>query len=272
MSSTETLLPALDTGIHISGNPEGETIVFFHSSLSTAGQWKSLIKSLQHKYLCVAIDALGYGKAPVRENLDGYHLLDEVERAANALQHANLPMNATNKVHLVGHSFGAAIAMRFASQYSSAIASLAIFEPVAFHLLDKADTGYLEVERVDETVFKSDAETAAKGFYEYWNGEGNFARLPAKIQVRFASLMATVTSDFHALMHCEKTLQDYQHFDFPKLLMFGEQTRHSAKQVVAALKGNWSNLTTVSVSGGHMSPVSTPEEVNPHILEFLTQQ
>lgn len=262
-------LRALDAGIHISGNVDGDVVLLFHSSLSTAGQWNALIQQLEADYLCIAVDSVSYGKAAMRDKLDGYQLADEVERAAQAIQHAGLLLDSPASIHLIGHSFGGAIALRFAAEYPLAIASLSVFEPVAFHLLDEENSGYQEVQQVEETVFKSELSVAAVRFYEYWNGEGNFAKLPIKIQDRFTRLMPIVTSDFYALMHCDKTLDDYQPFNFPKLLMFGEQTRDSAKQVVKALKGIWPDLKIESVSGGHMSPVITPDEVNPYILTFL---
>lgn len=271
MSNSQVSLPALDAGIHFSGNPSGELVLLFHSSLSTAGQWKGLVKELNPDFLCVAVDSVGYGQAPKREKLEGYQLLDEAKRAAMALQKAGFSLSAKTKIHLVGHSFGAAIALRFAAEYRACIKSLSIFEPVAFHLLDPSDSGFQEVQQVDADVFSSEQDVAAVRFYEYWNGAGNFAKLPSKIQQRFARLMPVVTSDFHALMHCEKTLDDYQEFDFPKLLMFGNQTRHSAKQVIAALQQRWPDATTVSVDGGHMSPVLTPDAVNPHIAKFIRQ-
>lgn len=276
------MFEALDSGIHISNNLDGnepnqafDVVLLFHSSLSTAGQWKALTKSLLANtgthYVCVAVDATSYGQAPQRDQLDSFQLFDEVQRAASALQHAGLSLENVASIHLVGHSFGAAIALRFAAEYPQTIKTLSVFEPVAFHLLDKSDSGYQEVEGVETDVFKTEGKIAAIRFYEYWNGAGNFSKLPTKVQERFARLMPIVTSDFYSLMHCDKTLNDYQHFTFPKLLMFGEQTRHSAKQVVKALQKTWPDLTTVSVSGGHMSPVVTPEDVNPHILAFITE-
>jgi pimeloyl-ACP methyl ester carboxylesterase len=82
-------------------------------------------------------------------------------------------------VHLVGHSYGGAVATAVALAHPERVASLTVYEPVLFHLLrEVGDPGWDEVQQVPATVRRhldaGDPEAAACHFVDYWTGAGSF--------------------------------------------------------------------------------------------------
>lgn len=82
------------------------TVVCLHSSMSHGGQWRALANRLQQEFDVITPNLLGYcGSANGFEQLQ---LEDEVAAVI-----AQIPTEA-NHLHLVGHSFGGAVALRLA--------------------------------------------------------------------------------------------------------------------------------------------------------------
>ena len=97
---------------------------------------------------------------------------------------------ATGPIHLVGHSYGGAVALRFAMQQPERLRSLVLIEPVAFHLLrdeapDPANRHLFgEVTELAGLVSPAplpsgDYRCAMARFVDYWNGEGAWLRIEA---------------------------------------------------------------------------------------------
>lgn len=118
-------------GIHVSG--EGPVVVLLHSALSSSIQWKVLCNELNNNFTVVNVDILGYGEADAVECESSYSLSVETKRIQKALALLNL----NNAYHIAGHSCGGAIALKLAVENPNKLLSLALYEPVAFHLLEE---------------------------------------------------------------------------------------------------------------------------------------
>ena len=103
------------------------------------------------------------------------------------------PMRARGPIHLVGHSYGGAVALRFAMQQPERLRSLVLIEPVAFHLLrDEAPdpANRLPLQRGDggrRPCVEGRGRAATTGramarFVDYWNGEGAWLRTKPELQ------------------------------------------------------------------------------------------
>jgi pimeloyl-ACP methyl ester carboxylesterase len=116
----------------------GETVLLLHSSASSSAQWRALTEILQVRWGVLAPDLYGYGKTDQRLCVGSPGLADEV-----ALADAVLAQSA-ERIHLVGHSYGGAVALCFAAHRPERLLSLTLIEPVAFHLLCGAPEGTAE--------------------------------------------------------------------------------------------------------------------------------
>ena len=108
-----------------------------HSSVAGARQWRRLMEDLKDDFRLRAVNLFGYGKTPAwpagaRQSLDDQARLVE----------AALPSDA-GEVYLVGHLFGASVAMKAAARLGSRVTRLALLEPNPVSLLEfMAERGY----------------------------------------------------------------------------------------------------------------------------------
>jgi pimeloyl-ACP methyl ester carboxylesterase len=249
-------------------------VVLLHSSMSSKAQWGALAEQLSDRFDCVALDLQGYGTAPFPSGAAGatdtgyVHTLAHEAAAVDAALVARLAPG--QPFHLVGHSFGGAVALHMARQAPRRLLSLALFEPVAFHLLPVEHPAHVEISGVVARINAcAEDRDATRIFIDYWNRAGAFDAAPASAQDKMIAQIAKVRLDFEALLGEAATLAELSPVTMPALVMAGERspasTRLLAEQLAAALP----NATGLRASGGHMGPITHGEAVNPHIVAFL---
>jgi pimeloyl-ACP methyl ester carboxylesterase len=244
-------------------------VVLLHSSMSSRSQWAALMAAHEPSWRFVALDLLGYGKAPFPDPSQhaGFSLAHEVDAVLAALAE-QLP--GDTPFHLVGHSYGGATALRLARTIPERIRSLAVFEPVAFHLLDAGDAGRREIEAVVDRIRSADADEAAtRMFLDYWNGPGAFDAMPAPLRERFTAQVAKVKLDFVALLGEPATLRDMTAIDVPALVLTGRDGPASTRAVAACLTPALPRASMQQTPGGHMAPITHAADVNAAIVAFL---
>ena len=154
----------------------GEPVVMLHSSLGSKSQWTPLAERLARRFRVIAIDLCGYGDNPIPSAAEPFTLDDEV-----ALVAAHLDRLAASpaRVHVVGHSYGGLVALRFAQLQRDRVASLSLYEPVAFRLLGEHDSALADIIRLKDRVACLVAagcrDEAAQTFVDYWSGDGTYA-------------------------------------------------------------------------------------------------
>ena len=253
-------------GFDVSGMPEQPVVVLLHSSLSSSAQWSRLVTQLRNTYRVVNVDLLGYGSAPEVTDADHYCLNTEVLRIAEGLAEMEL-----KKFDLIGHSFGGAVALKYANEFSQQVNRLVIFEPVAFHLLEPGSNARTEIELIAEKIRDVPPMDGARMFVDYWNGEGYFDTLPPPVCQMLSAQIHKVKLDFKGLIGEALTLQDYQTSCPSGLLLAGKQSPAASRSLMTLLKDNLNGFSFCEVSGGHMAPISHAEEVNQQILDYLGQ-
>lgn len=257
-------------GVYRSGVAGATPVLLLHSSQSNSGQWRQLITQLQGDFDVMAVDLLGYGNAPAAsvDSPESFRFADELPRIEAALSQAQWQQ----PVHLIGHSYGGALALKIALEQPFPVASLAVFEPVAFHVLDAQDSGRQQVEKIAGQMDQLAPAEATARFVDYWNSDGFFASLPARVQQVMISQTEKVIMDFAALMGEPHKASDYAQVQLPVLLLQGQYTQGSAQQVAARLLQVLPQVSTQTVACGHMGPLTHADQVNPLLLAFLHQQ
>ena len=107
----------------------GPAVVCVHASASSSAQWRPLMDRLADRYRILAVDLYGSGQSPSWPAVRPLSLADEVALLG--------PVFATagERCHLVGHSYGGAVALEAALAAPERVASLVLFEPVLFSVL-----------------------------------------------------------------------------------------------------------------------------------------
>lgn len=255
-------------GFHIEGR--GRPVVLLHSSMGSKGQWSALVDRLRRSHRLIAIDLHGYGTSPMPPAGWPFTLQHEVRLIDSVLQLALLPGEA---FHVVGHSYGAAVALQLARAKPQRVLSLALYEPVAVHLLPAGHRSRVEFEQVGAELRRraerGEAMAGAQGFIDYWSADGAFACLPRHVQNKLATLVPKVLLDFEALAREQSTLDTLRGITAPVCLFAGTTGPRPPRDVLDALAGVWPDARRHQVNAGHMAPVTHDWLVNPALECFI---
>jgi pimeloyl-ACP methyl ester carboxylesterase len=107
----------------------GPTVILAHGSGASHREWAPVIAALRDRYRVLTPNLLGYGRSEVWPGNARFHPWSDLGALIALALRANEP------VHLVGHSYGGALALEAARTLGTRVCSLTLIEPVAFHLL-----------------------------------------------------------------------------------------------------------------------------------------
>jgi pimeloyl-ACP methyl ester carboxylesterase len=251
----------------------GAGVVCLHANASTSNQWRALIDLLSPAFHVLAPDAYGAGKSPEWPSDRVIRLHDEVAFMAPLLARAGSPY------FLVGHSYGAAVALRAAIEAPQKIRALALYEPTLFALLDAASPAPNAAEGIRSAVAAAaaaldsgDQDAAARHFIDYWMGAGSWQQTPPSRKPAIAASVANVRRWAHALFYEPTPLAAFRALDIPVLYMLGKRSPLPAHAVAHLLTAALPRVELVEFDDlGHMGPITDPQPVNEAIAGFLAR-
>lgn len=255
-----------------SGVASGQPVLLLHSSASSSAQWRALGADLEARFRVLALDFYGYGGTDPRPGHRALTLADEAALVGALIERCGGP------VHLVGHSYGGAVALRAALHWPQRIAALTLIEPVAFNLLrdggKDAPALLKEVCEVASTVAEGarigDTWGAMAAFVDYWSGPGAWSRAPFEIRTALARRVYKVTQDFHAVVSDPTPLVAYRGLRIPTLLVSGENSPAPVHRIADLLSSILPNARQAMLQGaGHMLPLSHAETLGALIRGHL---
>jgi pimeloyl-ACP methyl ester carboxylesterase len=248
----------------------GPLVVLLHRALGSQQQWRSLARLLRADFQVLTLDLYGYGQTPLPESTSDFGLSQEAALVLRLLDH--LQLNEA-PVHLVGHSYGGATALRLAWEAPTRIASLTLFEPVAFHLLAADDPALQPVlavlAEVQRQLQHGRPDLAVGCFIDYWSGPGSFAGSSVRSQQTFCAGLEKLLLDFQGLLGDPLRLTDLVDLPIPVCLLAGRSSQPPALRVAELLAATLPDCQFHWVEGGHMAPVSHAQEVNVLIVDWL---
>jgi pimeloyl-ACP methyl ester carboxylesterase len=248
---------------------EGEPVVLLHSSASSSAQWRSLIERLCDRYRVIAPDLYGYGGTSPWPGRGAFRLEHEAKLVLPLLGKAGGP------VHLVGHSFGGAVALYIARTRPDLLASLTVVEPVAFHILQGRDVVALVemigvAHRVANALACGDYFGGTAAFVDYWSGTGTWDALAPEKRPGLAACLGKVALDFEATLNEAAMLADFRGLALPTLLVQGTRTPRPTRRICELLASVLPHVEHALVEGaGHMAPLTHRDAVNVLIERHL---
>ena len=246
-------------------------VVALHCSLGSGRQWTKLAAALGGDRF-MAPDISGYGVAACGRDwprtLDG-----EIARLEPWLAKADGP------IHLIGHSYGAAIAFRLAttSPYAQHVRSLTLIEPVLPTLLrdTPADARlYDRFARIAQVVSKDIVDgavlEAVEAFTAFWAGSGPREQFSPSGRLRMIEQADKLPCDFNAALDLDGVAEAARALKVPTLLMSGGLSPYVTQRIVAKLAAliDGAELRHLPAAG-HMLPVTHADRVNPEILRHI---
>jgi len=249
----------------------GPSVVCLHTSAGSSAQWRHLMEAIAPSFKVFAPDFYGDGKSPPlpkgREFEEGHDidLIQPVlERAA--------------PFHLVGHSYGGAIALRIALQQPEKVLSLALYEPALWGLLEAnwpLEAGTKEIQRVRQRLVEQASagllEEGSKGFIDYWTGAGAWDRTPSERKPALAESVRACAMKWVRSLGYSVAESDVAGLQCPVLVVSGSRTTEAARSVVTHLRDLLPQAQFVELGGlGHMGPVTHAQLVAEPIRAFLS--
>jgi pimeloyl-ACP methyl ester carboxylesterase len=249
----------------------GPVVVCLHSNASSSSQWRSLADLLQDRFRVIAVDGYDAGKSPPWPSPGPLRLEDEVRLLAPVLQ------GVGDRFHLVGHSYGGAVAVKTALMFPERVASVVIYEPTLFWLLAGTDPLRSPVQGIwraategADAVDRGDNAAGARRFIDFWMGSGAFDAVPPARQTAVASSVRNLRRWRDTLTRETTPLSAFGALATPVLCMYGEDSPESSLSVVRVLRETLPNVTMAPQPGmGHMGPITHPERVNSQVAQFL---
>jgi pimeloyl-ACP methyl ester carboxylesterase len=249
----------------------GPGVVCLHANSSSSGQWRGLIEALAPRFHVLAADSYGSGKSPPWPAGRVGSLRDEVELLEPVFARAGDPFV------IVGHSYGAAIALVAAVAQPRRVRALVLYEPVLFSLIEAESPPPNAADGIKGATLAAiadldagDMRRSAEHFIDYWMEPGSFARLPEALQAPIMQTVVNLRPWSDALTNEPTPLAAFRDLTMPVLYMTGSKSPASSLGVARLLVPVLPNVETIDLEGlGHMAPITNPGPVNQAIARFL---
>ena len=254
-------------------HPSG-SVIALHCSLGSGRQWTKLTAELGSSCRVVAPDISGYGSGPAPAN-PPLTLADEVEHLGAAIESTEGPL------HLVGHSYGGAIAFKIAttSRFAGRVRSLTLIEPVLPTLLreNPADRRLYDLfaqlaHKVFADLWDGMCLETVDRFTSYWNGSGPAEQLSNEARLRMMDCIEKVAYDFAAVLAEQNVSSAAAAIGVPTLLLSGGLSPYMTQRIASRLASLIEGAEARHFpAAGHMLPLTHANLLNPLISAHISR-
>jgi pimeloyl-ACP methyl ester carboxylesterase len=170
--------------------------------------------------------------------------------------------------HLVGHSYGGAVALQAVLAQAASFASLVLLEPQLYPLLEEGGEADLLADKqaLSEGFMDPIGEgRQAEGwqfFVDHFNGAGTWQRLSEEKRQEFLAMSATARNKYDAMYGSSTRSADLRNISLPTQVLWGSETAAYDIRMCEIVLDNVKGSRGEAIAGaGHMSPLSHPEAV-----------
>jgi pimeloyl-ACP methyl ester carboxylesterase len=271
MAAITTLRTPLGRRVKIIEHGAGAPVVFLHSGVGSAGEWKRVFSLWPDGYQLFAIEAYRDGTGPGvagRRSLDDY--ADQVYAVG---EHVGGP------ICLVGFSWGGATALRVGAAATELVASLAVIEPEAYALLRTEDPhAYAEIcglrDRWRAHVRTERWYEAFEEFIDFYNGPGAFARWPPERREGFLAVQRA-RGDLWDVLFDDSLLapEALTRVTAPLHVLEGSQTSAVDHAICDVIRRHVPHARHTLIEGaGHMMPLTHPKPLTYALLAGMKRR
>ncbi|MBP7000067.1 alpha/beta hydrolase [Amaricoccus sp.] len=247
---------------------QGAPALFLHCMLGRSAAWTGVIAELGDRLAISAPDLPGHG----RTEHDPARSVQE-----QALADARSLLGGAGRTHVVGHSFGGAVALRLAVEAPEAVASLTLIEPVLFALLAGGDPAAHAAEAAAAAPARArmaagDWPGAAEAFLARWSAVplGGLSPERAAEMIAGMPLVAAGEADIVEPATARPRADEIAAIAAPVLLIDGACSPPSIAAILDRLAALLPAARRVTVPGaGHMLPITHAGAVSGALRDFL---
>ena len=244
---------------------DGPLLVLVHGAVSDRRVWKPQFDALADGFTVVAWDAPGCGQSD--DPPESFRLPDYADVLAGFLAALEL-----GPAHVLGHSFGGALALELALRHPAAPAKLVIAGGYA------GWAGSLSGEDVERRLaFALDVAGRLPGGFDPTSMPGLFSdKMSDEAARRLLTIMseirpAATRSMAHALAEADLRAA-LPSIEAPTMLIYGVEDKRSPPSVARDLHRRIPNSHLVMLPGlGHESALEDPDRFNVEVRAFLRQ-
>ena len=244
-------------------------VVLLHSSGSSPRQWQELVDTLRRDFRVLAVEFHGHGLRPDFPHDRRMTLADDAPLAEPLLHLAG-------GAHVIGHSYGAAVALKLACMHPRLVHSVVAYEPVLFRLLLEDSPHPREGQEVlravrlmREQLAAGHPLLAARTFVEFWS-PGHWATMSPGAQQATEIRMPSIMRQFEPLIFEPVPREQLAHMQLPMLFLSGSRTVAPARRIAQLLRAALPLAQHEELPGiGHLGPITHPRVVNERIRQFL---
>ena len=249
----------------------GEPIVLLHAGATSGKQWAKVAQLLKGKFRVIAPDLWGFGDT---ERWSGEPELTHDHQA-------NLVVGVIKRlcegaVHLVGHSYGGATAVRVMLHHPDLVRTSVLIEPILTPLLDLAgeQAHFREYLAIAEAFMRNsaagDIDEAWRAFVDYRNGSGTWEALTETQKQRFRAATESTVAGFRSNLSNPTSISDLKRLSNPILIMCGEKTTIPDRRVTEILRDQIPQSQYEIIPGAeHMSPLTHPAFIADAIMSHV---
>ncbi|MGH1425543.1 MAG: alpha/beta fold hydrolase [Pseudooceanicola sp.] len=242
-----------------------------HCSLGHSGAWEGLADQLSDMVTMRAFDLPGHGGSSDWDGTQGY--------ADLAATMAKGVMQPDGKIHLIGHSFGATLALRLAIENPERFASLTLIECVFFTIVRQDHPDKLPDDQQRRAPFadamdNGEYETAARQFHGTWGDGRKWDEMTARQReglTKRMPLIAAVQSSNNGDPLNMLASGALTRLPVPTLLIQGADSPPHIGLINDGLAARIPNTVRAEIpDAAHMAPITHPGPVAATLRSFLT--
>jgi pimeloyl-ACP methyl ester carboxylesterase len=257
--------------VHVDETGDGEPILYLHSGPGRGGDWRSVVECLGPTRHHICPDLYDRGRSDRWPDEATYSLDRHVETASDVIDAHG------GRAHVVGHSYGGAIAVRLAVLSPERVASLTAIEPQLIDLLRDAGETSLHASVIETygavlgALSIGDDERGWTLFIDEFNGRGAWVGLPDRVKDRVRAQGPRMPVYFAALRDNPVGVNDVAGLDAPTLVVLGANTTPAERRMAEIVAEYAPRATCVEIeNAAHMAPLTHPQEVASALADHLS--